>query len=227
MIVFLLKEMGRLFIMGFCSALTLLAAGCERAAPVTDADLEHLADYQRARKAADSGDSRTAAALYNRVVRTAPDAARPHLELGLLYDEKLGDPLAAIYHYRQYLELDPKSERRQVVEDYIERAKIAYAAGMPQSPGIDPGELTRLQNENAALRVQIAELAKPAPPAPSEPVADPVKPRTHVVQKGDTLQSLALRYYGTRAAWEKIYAANRTILPSKDQLKIGQELTIP
>ena len=36
-----------------------------------------------------------------------------------------------------------------------------------------------------------------------------------------------LRYYGTRSAWEKIYAANRTILASKDQLKVGQQLAIP
>jgi nucleoid-associated protein YgaU len=50
---------------------------------------------------------------------------------------------------------------------------------------------------------------------------------THVVQKGDTLQSLALRYYGTRSSWEKIYQANRSGLPSKDQLKVGQQLVIP
>jgi nucleoid-associated protein YgaU len=47
------------------------------------------------------------------------------------------------------------------------------------------------------------------------------------VQKGDTLQSLALRFYGTRSGWEKIYEANRSCLASKDQLKIGQPLTIP
>lgn len=51
--------------------------------------------------------------------------------------------------------------------------------------------------------------------------------RLYVVQKGDTLQSLALRYYGTRAGWEKIYQANRSGLPSKDQLKVGQQLVIP
>ncbi|MGO9528764.1 MAG: LysM peptidoglycan-binding domain-containing protein [Verrucomicrobiia bacterium] len=51
--------------------------------------------------------------------------------------------------------------------------------------------------------------------------------RTHIVQRGDTLQSLALRYYGSRAAWEKIFQANRSGLPSKDQLKVGQQLVIP
>ena len=51
--------------------------------------------------------------------------------------------------------------------------------------------------------------------------------RIHVVQKGETLYSLALQYYGTRAAWEKIYQANRSGLPNKDQLKVGQSLVIP
>jgi nucleoid-associated protein YgaU len=51
--------------------------------------------------------------------------------------------------------------------------------------------------------------------------------RMHVVQKGDTLYSLALRYYGTRSAWERIYQANRSGLSSRDQLKIGQQLVIP
>ena len=57
--------------------------------------------------------------------------------------------------------------------------------------------------------------------------AEPSRVRTHLVQKGDTLQLLALRYYGTRSAWEKIYQANRSGLPSKDQLKVGQQLVIP
>lgn len=218
---------------GLLAAWTLLATGCERSAPVTAADLDRLPDYKRARKAADSGDYSNASVFYNRVVRSVPDAARPHLELGLLYDERLGDPLAALYHYRQFLELDPKSERRQFVEDRIERAQIAFAAKFSQSSVMDSVGLVRLQDENAALRTRIVELEKgvsarppEAVPAAATPV-EPVKARAHVVQKGDTLQSLALRYYGTRAGWEKIYAANRAILPSKDQLKVGQELMIP
>jgi nucleoid-associated protein YgaU len=51
--------------------------------------------------------------------------------------------------------------------------------------------------------------------------------RTYIVQRGDTLQSLALRYYGSRAGWEKIFQANRSGLASKDQLKVGQQLVIP
>ncbi len=229
----------------FSVVVVALASACRPAARPSGAELDRLPQYQRARKAAEAGDFRAAAGLYQQVLRAVPDAARAHLELGLLYDEKLGDPIAAIYHYRQFLELEPDSNRRDIVESYIERAKLTLAAKLPQPPAIDPAELTRLQTENAMLRGRIAELERaaaalpsgaelpaqlPAPPPAAPPAAAPATaptPRTHLVQKGDTLQSLALRYYGSRAAWEKIYAANRTVLASKDQLKVGQQLIIP
>jgi nucleoid-associated protein YgaU len=63
--------------------------------------------------------------------------------------------------------------------------------------------------------------------AVTESPSESPRVRLYVVQRGDTLQSLALRYYGTRAAWERIYQVNRSGLPSKDQLKVGQQLMIP
>jgi tetratricopeptide (TPR) repeat protein len=255
------------------AALLVLSAGCERSAPSTDAQAEREVNYQRARKLYEDRDFPGAADFYKKALSVNPDFASAHLELGLLSEDKLGDPIAAIYHYRRFLELRPDSEKRQLVEDFIERAKLSLAVKLPQTPVADPGELTRLQNEtaallqeNATLRTRIAELEKTvasaesaapilgaAPPAPSTaappaaaaavpPAASPPimaaaavtespsessRVRLCVVQRGDTLQSLALRYYGTRAAWERIYQANRSGLPSKDQLKVGQQLMIP
>lgn len=51
--------------------------------------------------------------------------------------------------------------------------------------------------------------------------------RRHVVAKGDTLQSLSLRYYGTRSRFREIYAANRDVMPNESTLSIGMELKIP
>jgi tetratricopeptide (TPR) repeat protein len=253
-----------------------LSTACERSAPVSDATAEQEVNYLRAKKLNEQQDFQAAAEFYKKTLSVNPDFARAHLELGLLSDEKLGDPIAAIYHYRRYLELRPDSEKRQLVEDFIERAKLSLAAKLPQSPVVDPGELARLQNdkvallqENAALRSRVAELEKattvavtavtepptiavasspvPASVATPSPVpaanivmaaapmtmvnepapAEASRVHTYLVQKGDTLQSLALRYYGTRSAWEKIYQANRSGLPSKDQLKVGQQLVIP
>ncbi len=250
-----------------------LSTACDRSAPVSDAAAEQEVNYLRAKKLYEQQDFPAAAEFYKKTLSVNSDFAKAHLELGLLSDDKLGDPVAAIYHYRRYLELRPDSEKRKLVEDFIERAKVSLAAKLPQSPVVDPGELTRLQSEkaallqeNAMLRSHVAELEKavtvaatggepptvvvastPAPAsvvmpsstpaivmaaAPVTAFAEPstgetLRARAHIVQRGDTLQSLALRYYGTRSAWEKIYQANRSGLPSKNQLKVGQQLVIP
>ncbi|MCX6946072.1 MAG: LysM domain-containing protein [Opitutales bacterium] len=45
--------------------------------------------------------------------------------------------------------------------------------------------------------------------------------------KGDTLFSLAQRYYGSRAKWRQLLDANRDVLSGPDALRLGQELKIP
>jgi tetratricopeptide (TPR) repeat protein len=234
-------------------AFGLLAIGCSQTSSTDDAQHENNPYFQKAKQANEAQDYQTAAGLYEKALETDPLSAPAHLELGLLYDEKLADPIAAIYHYRKYLELQPNSDKQQLVEQFIERAKLTLAAKLPQAT-VDPQELGRLQSENAALmqdnmtlKAKVAELEQAQAAQPSTPVtvapapvvvptaqvpatitaALPPASRTYVVQKGDTLQSLALRFYGTRSGWEKIYDANRGCLASKDQLKIGQSLTIP
>lgn len=49
----------------------------------------------------------------------------------------------------------------------------------------------------------------------------------YTVQKGDTLYSLARRFYGNGNEWRKIQDANRTQLPSADRLQVGMSLQIP
>ncbi len=51
--------------------------------------------------------------------------------------------------------------------------------------------------------------------------------RRHIVQKGDTLQLISVRYYGTRSRFRDIYAANRDVMPNEGTLRIGMELRIP
>ena len=218
------------------------AAGCDRLTTSTGGDLERNPDYRHARNAEAAGDFHVAEVFYNKTLRAIPNAGQAHLEFGVLCDEKLGDPITAIYHYRQFLELEPNSERRQVVEGYIERAKLSLVAKLPATTSTDPGELLRLQSENSALRQENANLRTHAaePERVTNVVASAGNPpavvmtnlpsntvRTHTVQKGDTLFSIAVKYYGARSAWEKVYTANRANLPSKDQLKIGQQLVIP
>lgn len=50
---------------------------------------------------------------------------------------------------------------------------------------------------------------------------------SYTVQKGDTLQKIAKKFYGSSAKWYRIYKANKDVLKSPDHIKPGQELTIP
>ena len=51
--------------------------------------------------------------------------------------------------------------------------------------------------------------------------------KKHVVQQGDTLYKLAVKYYNDGTKWNKIFDANKKTLKNQKDLSIGQELEIP
>ncbi|KPK39610.1 MAG: hypothetical protein AMJ78_08260 [Omnitrophica WOR_2 bacterium SM23_29] len=50
---------------------------------------------------------------------------------------------------------------------------------------------------------------------------------TYKVQKGDTLQKISTKFYGTTKKWRKIFLANQDKLKSPDKVYPGQMLRIP
>jgi len=98
------------------------------------------------------------------------------------------------------------------------------------NPGLDPkhlkiGQTIRLSGSSPAV------LDKPvaATPAAAAPVAkiDATGSRTHTVVSGDTLGAIAKKYLGSITKADAIYQANRDVLKSADDLKVGQVLRIP
>ena len=98
------------------------------------------------------------------------------------------------------------------------------------NPGLDPkhlkiGQTIRLSGSGPAV------LDKPVAttPAASAPVAkiDATGSRTHTVVSGDTLGAIAKKYLGSITKADAIYQANRDVLKSADDLKVGQVLRIP
>jgi len=49
----------------------------------------------------------------------------------------------------------------------------------------------------------------------------------YIVQKGDTLQKISEKFFGTTQKWKSIYDANKHILKSPDRIRPGQKLAIP
>ena len=60
---------------------------------------------------------------YKKSLEFDPNNAEAHYNLGVLFMEVKLDPEKAINHFRKYLELNPKSEDRQGVEEWIQRLK--------------------------------------------------------------------------------------------------------
>jgi LysM repeat protein len=91
-----------------------------------------------------------------------PHSSAAHFELACLFDEKISDPAAAIYHYQQYLKIDPKAENAEVVNARIATCKQQLAAdvmAMPSAPAAQR-ELERLTEQNRQLQDQIDALKK-------------------------------------------------------------------
>ena len=47
------------------------------------------------------------------------------------------------------------------------------------------------------------------------------------VEKGDTLQKISQKFFGTTKKWPKIYDANKDTLKGPDKVRVGQMLKIP
>jgi len=59
-----------------------------------------------------------------------------------------------------------------------------------------------------------------------EPPHEP-RPKEYVVQEGDTLFKLAMRFYGRRSAWTLIRDANKATVSSDGRIRQGQTLVFP
>ncbi len=55
----------------------------------------------------------------------------------------------------------------------------------------------------------------------------PVNGRTYIVQPGDTLGKISIKFYGTSRRYMDIYNANRDVLRSPSSIEVGQRLIIP
>ena len=228
----------------FLFALTalVLAAGCgSNVASLDDKEMDSPL-IRGAVEQERTGNEDGAVKEYSRILDSNPLMARAHLNLAFLLDKPNRDYVLAIYHYRRYLELRPRTEKKEMIENRIRMAKASFAATLTNQTPRTQDAVTSLEAESAALKLQVQtlqdELAKrnaPAStgsesPAPSDTVAPKpraVKARAYTVQPGDTLSRIATKVYDDPSRWKDIFDANRNVLKSRDDIKAGDVLTIP
>lgn len=94
------------------------------------------------------------------------------------------------------------------------------AAGSGSTPGAPKGSAKR--NAPASEPVVAA-----APATTSGGFKRVTTSSEHTVARGDTLMSIALANYGTKAAWKLVFEANSDRIADKDRLKLGTVLRLP
>lgn len=100
---------------------------------------------------------------------------------------------------------------------------------------VPPAEESRVPKKAleipAPARVPVTNFS--AVPAVQQPVKVAIEPAAqeeftnYTVQKGDTLQKISMKLFGTTKKWKKIFNANRDVLKSPDKVKPGMVLKIP
>ena len=89
-----------------------------------------------------------------------PQSAAAHYQLGMLYEEKMPDPAAAIYHYKRYLKLDPAAGNAILINQRIDACKRQLAAdvmGLPSTSAAQQ-QLEKLAEQNRDLQHQVDRL---------------------------------------------------------------------
>ena len=67
-----------------------------------------------------------------------------------------------------------------------------------------------------------------APPAASaEKPKEPSRPKTYVVQEGDTLFGISKKFYGSIQPWKMIRDANKAVISSDNRLRAGDTIVLP
>ena len=89
-----------------------------------------------------------------------PHSAQAHYRLAVLYDTESPDPAAAIYHYEQYLKLEPDAKNRDLIDQRIHSCKMQLASdvcSLPDAPAVQK-QMDSMVETNRELQAELDKL---------------------------------------------------------------------
>jgi len=144
---------------GACIAwLAVALSGCTPSgrSPLSEEKEPH---FVQAKGRVNAMDYQGAIEAFEQSLEANPHSAAAHFELGWLYDEKASDPAAAIFHYQQYLKLNPNADNADVIKQRIYRCKQQLAADvlpLPSAPAAQQ-QLEKLSEQNRQLQDEVGK----------------------------------------------------------------------
>lgn len=215
------------------AVLAILTAVVACSRNVSDMELAEKNDglIQKASAFEREKDFESAMDVYYDVIDRDSRNALAHLYLGILLHDSRRDYIGAIYHYKQYLELRPSSEKKEMIGNRIRLAEIAFAGAVAGQDAQD-ARISELEAENESLKTELAQLRSMADSVPGQESRILVNPdragrEPYTVRKNDSLRSIAIDRYGDEDAWVRIYELNRDAITDPHNIKEGQILVMP
>ncbi|RFC42176.1 MAG: LysM domain-containing protein [Verrucomicrobia bacterium] len=206
--------------------------GCDR---VGDARFQKA--LSEADKRLSSDDLEGAVRVYESVLDGTPKTAEAHYRLGHVYSDRLKEPLGALYHFNRYVAVAPDGPYAKGARAYKKEGELLLVAQLGNGAPLTQEEAARLKNENLKLRKTLEEMRLLKTPQPTGgPVAKggeilqkPIPPgaRTHKIASGETLATIAIKYYKNKGRAREILDANFYSADAATKLKVGQDLYIP
>lgn len=146
---------------------------------------------------------------YKKALEVNPRSASAHFELGWLYEERVRNPAAAIYHYEEYLRLRPQADNAEMVRQRITTCKQELARAvlpLPVTPSLQR-EFEQLAEENRRLREELARWQAHAASL-GRSATNPAAPVV-VMQRADAVSAVATQ----RQATATVPAPSSTVAP--------------
>lgn len=142
--------------------LPLLAAALAGCLPSSDSALDEAKEpyYILGQRKWSSYDFKGAVEAFEKAVEANPRSALAHFQLGMLYEQKITEENSyaiAIYHYNKFLQLQPKSDKAEIVRQHIIACKTELAKPVALAGGTQSvlREIELLKVENAQLKNQL------------------------------------------------------------------------
>ena len=210
--------------------------GCDRPPfDQTERNMDQAEQKQAAR------DYRGAINAYEHALDGTEKTSEAHFRMGIIYAEKLEDPVGAVHHFKRYMEQAPNGAHVGEAKANLDRLELTLATKLAGGTLISHTEALRLKTENSDLRKQLATRnSLVANGGTAQVTANagnggghsgqtiPASgSRTYQVQPGDTLASISRKFYKSKARAKDIQDANLNSVPDATKLKTGQLLIIP
>jgi nucleoid-associated protein YgaU len=134
--------------------------------------------------------------------------------------------------------VQPSATRRSALPPFRQLvAPMPYVAmdSQPRRVAVDDGgdeergapSVLPAQTDSNRAPQRLTEIARGMKGGDMDGSTPALRPETYVVQEGETLSLIALKFYGKRSAWPKIQAANRATVSVDGKVRAGQTLVLP